>query len=101
VEASGSPSGWDLAVKRVRPRGTLVLKSTYHGALNFNPAALVIDEITVVGSRCGRFAPALKLMELGLVDPTPLISGVFSLSDAEAAFKRSQDHDAFKVLLRI
>lgn len=99
VEASGSPSGWDLAVKRVRPRGTLVLKSTYHGSLNFNPAALVIGEITVVGSRCGRFAPALKLMELGLVDPTPLISDVFPLADAEAALRRSQEHDVFKVLL--
>jgi alcohol dehydrogenase len=101
VEASGSPSGWELAVKRVKPRGTLVLKSTYHGALNFNPAPLVIDEITVVGSRCGQFAPALKLMELGLVDPTPLISGVFPLADAEAAFRRSQDRDVFKVLLEI
>jgi threonine dehydrogenase-like Zn-dependent dehydrogenase len=78
-----------------------VLKSTYHGALNFNPAPLVIDEITVVGSRCGQFAPALKLMELGLVDPTPLISGVFPLADAEAAFRRSQDRDVFKVLLEI
>jgi threonine dehydrogenase-like Zn-dependent dehydrogenase len=101
IEASGSPSGWDLAVKRVKPRGTLVLKSTYHGALNFNPAALVIDEITVVGSRCGQFAPALNLMKLGLVDPTPLISAVFSLADAAAAFKKSQDRDAFKVLLEI
>jgi alcohol dehydrogenase len=101
VEASGSPSGWDLAVKRVKPRGRVVLKSTYHGALDFNPAPLVIDEITVVGSRCGRFAPALKLMELGLVDPTPLISGVFPLADAEEAFKRSQDSDVFKVLLEI
>jgi alcohol dehydrogenase len=101
VEASGNPSGWDLAVERLKPRGTLVLKSTYHGALKFNPAALVIKEITVVGSRCGRFAPALKLMELGLVDPSPLISAVFSLSDAEAALKRSQDHDVFKVLLEV
>jgi alcohol dehydrogenase len=101
VEASGNPSGWDLAVKRVKPRGTLVLKSTYHGALDFNPAPLVINEITVVGSRCGRFAPALKLMDLGLVDPTPLISAVFPLAEAEVAFKRSQDKDVFKVLLEI
>ena len=53
IEASGHPSGWDLATKLVKPRGTLVLKSTYHGALDFNPASLVINEITVVGSRCG------------------------------------------------
>ncbi len=65
VEASGHPSGWELAVRRVKPRGIIVLKSTYHGGFDFNPAPLVIDEITVVGSRCGQFAAALRLMESG------------------------------------
>ncbi|MBI4962907.1 MAG: alcohol dehydrogenase catalytic domain-containing protein [Desulfomonile tiedjei] len=101
VEASGHPSGWDLAVKRVKPRGTLVLKSTYHGDLNFNPAPLVIDEITVIGSRCGRFGPALRVMERGFIDPSPLISAIFPLEQAEEAFGKSQDRDALKVLLRI
>ena len=101
VEASGSPRGWELAVDRVRPRGTIVLKSTYHGGLNFNPAALVINEITLVGSRCGPFAPALRLMEAGLVDPTPLISAVYSLDQAEEAFLKSQDKRALKVLLKV
>jgi threonine dehydrogenase-like Zn-dependent dehydrogenase len=101
VEASGHPSGWDLAVSRVKPRGTVILKSTYHGELNFNPAPLVINEITVTGSRCGRFGPALRLMERGLIDPTPLISGIFSLDQAEEAFRKSQDRDALKILLKI
>lgn len=101
VEASGHPSGWDLAVNRVKPRGTIILKSTYHGELSFNPALLVINEINVTGSRCGRFGPALRVMERGLIDPTPLISGIFPLEQAEEAFRKSQDRDALKILLKI
>lgn len=101
VEASGRPSGWGLAVGRVKPRGTLVLKSTYHSGLDFNPAALVIDEITVVGSRCGRFGPALRVLDAGLVDPTPLISATFPFSRAEEAFHRSQEPGVLKVLLKM
>lgn len=101
AEASGHPSGWELAVSRVIPRGTLVLKSTYQGTFSFNTAPLVIDEITVVGSRCGQFGPALRLMEYGFVDPTPLISGIFPLDQAEEAFRRSGARDAMKILLRM
>ncbi len=78
VEASGNPSGWELAVKKVKPRGTIVLKSTYHGALSFNPAPLVIEEITVVGSRCGPFEPALRLLSSGLGRPQPAHNGGIS-----------------------
>jgi threonine dehydrogenase-like Zn-dependent dehydrogenase len=99
VEASGNSSGWALAIKKVKPRGTIVLKSTYHGALDFNPAPLVIEEITVVGSRCGRFEPALRLMSSGLVDPTPLITAVFPFSEAERAFKFAQEKNTLKALL--
>jgi 2-desacetyl-2-hydroxyethyl bacteriochlorophyllide A dehydrogenase len=101
VECSGSPAGWEFAVSRVKPRGILVLKSTYHGSLDFNPAPLVIDEITVVGSRCGQFAPALRLMAAGLIDPTPLISAVYPIAQAEEAFRRSLESDCLKVLLKI
>jgi len=101
VESSGHPSGWELAINRVKPRGTIVLKSTYHGSLNFNPAPLVIDEITVVGSRCGQFGAALRLMESGLVDPTSLISGIFPMDQAEEAFRESQSPDNFKILLKM
>ena len=101
IEASGHPSGWDLATNLVKPRGTLVLKSTYHGALDFNPASLVINEITVVGSRCGLFPPAIRILERGLIDPTSLISGVFPFDQAEEAFKQSLDSSTFKVLLKM
>ncbi len=101
VECSGSPAGWEFALSRVKPRGVLVLKSTYHGSLDFNPAPLVIDEITVVGSRCGQFAPALRLMDAGLIDPTPLISAVYPIAEAEEAFRRSLEPDCIKVLLKI
>jgi threonine dehydrogenase-like Zn-dependent dehydrogenase len=99
VEASGSPSGWELAVSRVKPRGTLVLKSTYHGKLDFNPAPLVINEVTVIGSRCGLFAPALRLMADGLIDPTPFISGVLPIEQAAEAFARARDRDTLKILI--
>ncbi|HTY25478.1 MAG TPA: alcohol dehydrogenase catalytic domain-containing protein [Desulfomonilaceae bacterium] len=101
VEASGHPSGWEFALKMVKPRGTIVLKSTFHGSFNFNPAPLVINEITVVGSRCGKFAPALRLMESGIIDPTPLISGSFRLEDIEEAFKRSVEKEYIKVLVKM
>lgn len=100
VEASGKPAGWSMAMSMVRPRGKLVLKSTYQGAFDFNPAAIVINEITVVGSRCGRFEPALRLLEMGLIDPSPLLSDILPLDKAEDAFERSRDGAALKILLR-
>jgi len=101
VECSGSASGWELAMDRVKPRGIIVLKSTYHGDLAFNTAPLVVNEITVVGSRCGRFAPALRLMDQGLVDPSPLISHIFAFAEAEEAFRAAMDSQNLKVLLRM
>jgi len=101
VEASGNPTGWGLAVDCVKPRGIIVLKSTYHGELHYNPAALVINEVSVVGSRCGRFPPAVRLLERGLLDPTRLISGVFPFEQAQEAFKHCSDPDCFKILLQM
>lgn len=101
VEASGNPGGWSLAVSKVKPRGAIVLKSTYHGAFDFNPAPLVIDEITVIGSRCGVFEPALRLMQRGLIDPLPLLSDILPLEKAEEAFQKSQDKGILKILLSI
>jgi threonine dehydrogenase-like Zn-dependent dehydrogenase len=100
VECTGSPNGFAAARRLVRPRGTLVLKSTYHGDLGVDMSGLVVDEITVVGSRCGPFAPALRLLERGLVDPTPLISGVYSLAEGQAAFDYATQSGVIKVLLR-
>lgn len=100
VEASGSSTGWELAVSRVKPRGVLVLKSTYHGSLDFNTAPIVINEVTVLGSRCGRFEPALRLLERNLVDPMPLVHEVLPFHQGEEAFKLSQQPGVFKVLLK-
>jgi threonine dehydrogenase-like Zn-dependent dehydrogenase len=100
VEASGSPTGFDLAIDLLRPRGVLVLKSTFQGATPVNAARLVVDEISVVGSRCGRFAPALELLRNGKVDVENLISEEFQLANGVRAMARAAEPDIIKVLLR-
>ncbi len=100
VEASGSATGFNLALELLRPRGTLVLKSTFHGATDLNAARIVVDEISVIGSRCGRFAPALELLKANAVDVTSLISEEQSLSDGLRAMKRAAAPGVLKILLR-
>ena len=99
IEASGGPSGFELALDLLRPQGTLVLKSTFHGGAPIDAARIVVDEIRVVGSRCGRFAPALDLLARGAVDVGPLISEVVSLDRAEDAMRRAAAPGVLKVLL--
>jgi threonine dehydrogenase-like Zn-dependent dehydrogenase len=99
VEATGSPSGFSLARQAVRPRGTLVLKSTYKGEMNVNFSSIVVDEVNLIGSRCGPFEPALRLMESKQVDPTVLIDAEFSLNDALKAFERAAQAGTLKVLI--
>src|SRR5512132_3185389 len=82
VEATGSSSGFSLARKAIRPRGTLVMKSTYKGEMTVNFSSIVVDEINIIGSRCGPFEPALRLMESRQVDPTVLIAHEFNLEEA-------------------
>jgi threonine dehydrogenase-like Zn-dependent dehydrogenase len=98
VECTGNPAGFDLARRALRPRGTLVLKSTYAGALTLDASSLVVDEITLVGSRCGPFAPALELLAAGRVDVTPLVHAHYALRDGLAAFAHAQQPGALKVL---
>ena len=100
VEASGAAGGFDLALDLLRPRGQLVLKSTFHGATEIAAARIVVNEISVVGSRCGRFAPALELLRNDLIDVASLISDEFKLSDGLRAMRRAADPGAMKVLLR-
>ncbi|MEZ4322649.1 MAG: alcohol dehydrogenase catalytic domain-containing protein [Myxococcota bacterium] len=97
VDCTGSADGLALATRLVRPRGTLVLKTTVHAPEAVTPIPWVLDEITVVGSRCGPFAPALRLLERGLVDPTPLVSARFALEDGVDALEAARS--AVKVLL--
>lgn len=100
VEASGAESGFALAMKLLRPRGTLVLKSTFHGETRMDAARIVVDEISVVGSRCGRFAPALELLKNGSVDVESLISEQYALSEGVRAMRRATERGVLKVLLR-
>jgi threonine dehydrogenase-like Zn-dependent dehydrogenase len=101
VEATGSPTGFALARKAIRPRGTLVMKSTYKGEMSVNFSSIVVDEINIVGSRCGPFAPALRLMESRQVDPTVLIAHEFKLQDALKAFERAAETGVLKVLVEM
>jgi len=91
VEATGSPTGLALALQMTEPRGTLVLKSTFHGATPVETWPIVVKEITVVGSRCGPFARAIALLRSGEVDPTPLITRTFSLAEAQKAIAFAQE----------
>lgn len=100
VEATGSPSGFELARQALRPRGTLVLKSTYRGEMTVNWSPFVVDEITIVGSRCGPFAPALRLLEKKEVDPTVLIAQRFPLSAALEAYETAKQPGKLKILLQ-
>ena len=101
IEATGSTDGFTLARRAVRPRGTMVLKSTYKGDMNVNISSIVVDEITVLGSRCGPFEPALRLLETREVDPSVLISDRYKLTDALKAFEKAAQPGVLKVLLEI
>lgn len=100
VEATGSPSGMPRALALVRPRGTIVWKSTHHAPARFDAAPLVVNEITVVGSRCGRFEPALELLRMKRVDVRPLVAAVFPLVEASRALREAARPGVLKVLLR-
>jgi threonine dehydrogenase-like Zn-dependent dehydrogenase len=100
VEATGSPKGIGRALSLVHPRGTIVWKSTHHGPSRFDAAPLVVNEVTVVGSRCGRFEPALSLLASGRVDVRPLLSSLFPLASAARALREAARPGVLKVLLK-
>jgi alcohol dehydrogenase len=99
VEATGAPDGLALALKSIEPRGTVVLKSTFHGSAELVTTPIVVDEITVVGSRCGPFAPALAALKERTIDPFSLVDGSYALADAPAALARAATPGVLKVLL--
>ncbi|MBZ0156887.1 MAG: alcohol dehydrogenase catalytic domain-containing protein [Alphaproteobacteria bacterium] len=101
IEASGSPSAFDLGLSCIKPRGTFVLKSTYSGGFFFNPSSLVVNEITLVGSRCGRFEDAVQFLEQHAPPLEKMISREYPLEEAIAAFAYSERPDSLKVVLRI
>jgi threonine dehydrogenase-like Zn-dependent dehydrogenase len=101
VEATGSVNGFETSLALTKPRGVLVLKSTVATGKELNLAPIVIDEITVLGSRCGQFPPALRLLQSEKVDFSPLISAEYSIDDAIEAFEKNKEKDTLKVLLKI
>lgn len=101
VECTGNPAGFAVAQGAVRPRGTLVLKSTYAGALTLDASAVVVNELTLLGSRCGPFAPALRLLTERRVAVEPLIHARYDLRDGLSAFEHAQRPGALKVLLEM
>lgn len=101
VEATGSSDGFNLARRAIRPRGTMILKSTYKGDMNVNFSSIVVDEINLIGSRCGPFEPALRLLEKREVDPAVLISDQYKLMEAATAFEKAAQTGVLKVLFEM
>ena len=99
VEVTGSAEGFALSRSLVRPRGTLILKSTFAGELSLNLSSIVVDEAKVIGSRCGPFAPALRLLEQGKIDVKSLINAKYTLAEGLMAFEEAAKPGMLKVLL--
>lgn len=99
VEATGSPQGFEAALALVRPRGTVILKSTVAENTPLDLAPVVVNEIHVVGSRCGPFAPALRALAGGFIDVSPLVTAVYPFGKAGEAFRKAAERDSLKVML--
>jgi threonine dehydrogenase-like Zn-dependent dehydrogenase len=100
IEASGATAGFGLALDLLRPKGRLVLKSTFNATTEVDAARIVVDEISIIGSRCGRFKPALDLLKKGAIDVDSLISEEYRLSQGVHAMERAGRKGIMKVLLR-
>jgi threonine dehydrogenase-like Zn-dependent dehydrogenase len=99
VEATGSPHGLNQAIRMVRPRGSVFMKSTIHGTPPLDTARVIVNEIALIGSRCGRFEPALNLLRAGSINVLDMISDSFPLSQAPRAFQRAAERGILKVVL--
>lgn len=99
VDSTGTPEGLRTAIRMVQPCGTVILKSTVHGAVAIDTAPVIVNEVTLVGSRCGRFEPALELLERGAVDVASMISERMPLSEAARGFEKAAQKGVLKVLL--
>jgi alcohol dehydrogenase len=99
IDCTGHSAGFTRAIALVRPRGTVILKSTAAAGASMNLAPVVINEITIIGSRCGRFAPAIASLASGKFDPRPLIDGSYALDDGLAAFAAAADSSKFKIVI--
>jgi alcohol dehydrogenase len=100
VDATGSADGLQKAVRMVKPRGTVILKSTVHGSVRVDTAPVIVNEVTLVGSRCGRFEPAIQLLRRHKIEVQSLISEILPLEKAPLAFRQAAARGVLKVLLR-
>jgi threonine dehydrogenase-like Zn-dependent dehydrogenase len=101
IEATGTPDGYAAARELVRPRGTIVLKSTYHGEIQVDLTKVVVDEVTLIGSRCGPFPPAIRLLANQQIDVESLIQARYSLDDGVAAFEHAAQKGTLKVIVEM
>jgi len=101
VECTGNPNGYSLAKRMVSPSGIIVAKSTYHQNLELNWSEIVVDEISIIGSRCGPFDPAIRLLEQGLIDTGSLITARYPFEEVLRAFEHAKDREAIKILVQI
>ncbi|MFH1624275.1 MAG: alcohol dehydrogenase catalytic domain-containing protein [Pseudomonadota bacterium] len=99
IECTGSPKGLETALGLTRPGGTIVLKSTVAGNRELDLTPLVVNELTLTGSRCGPFDPAIRALEKGLIHVKPLISGIYRMSDGINAFQEASRRDVLKILV--
>jgi alcohol dehydrogenase len=99
VDVTGSPEGLRTAVGMARPRGTVIMKSTVHGTVGIDSAPVIVNEITLVGSRCGRFEPALRLLAQGRIRVSEMIAERTPLAEAPKAFLAAARKGVLKVLL--
>lgn len=99
IDCTGTPEGLEMAIGWTRPRGTIVLKSTVAENRELDLTPLVVNEITLIGSRCGHFPSAIRALERGLIDVTPLVSGMYSINDGINAFEDAAKKEALKILL--
>ena len=99
VEATGSAEGLRAAVRMAKPRGTVILKSTVHGQVALDTAPVVVDEITLIGSRCGPFRPAVRLLASGRLNLGPMVTARYPLGQAPQAFAKAAEKGVLKVLL--
>jgi threonine dehydrogenase-like Zn-dependent dehydrogenase len=100
IECSGHPAGFATAIQHIKPRGTIVMKSTYAQDIQLNISQLVVNEVNLIGSRCGPFKPALNLLEKGLIDCKGLIDSIYPLRKAISAFSRAKESGSGKVLIK-
>ena len=101
VEATGTASGFETSIALTKPRGVLVLKSTVATGKELNLAPIVIDEITVLGSRCGQFAPALRMLKNNRINFTPFITKTYSIDEALEAFEANKAKESLKILIKV